>query len=510
MRDRSMRNRSMWWGIAALLAATGLSHAGPVGPLTNFTAGTPAKAAEVNGNFSAVSTAVNDNDARITTLQSTVTPAGNIVLVPSTASAGNILKGTAPFIHNFGTSNTFIGVNAGNLTTTGVGLNTAIGVSALQSNTTGSANTASGFQALLSNTTGSENTASGSSALQSNTTGSSNTASGVNALVFNTTGSFNTASGASALFSNTTGSENTASGTGALFSNTTGSGNTASGTSALSRNTTGGSNTASGASALSFNTGNHNTGTGQLALGNNATGSFNTASGSAALLFNRTGNGNIAIGASAGSNLTTGDSNIDIGNVGVAAEANTIRIGTGGTQTATFIAGIRGVTTANANAVAVLVDSAGQLGTASSSRRVKDDIADMGKASSMLMQLRPVTFHYKSDRNPAGRTLQYGLVAEEVAKVAPGLVARSADGRIETVYYQFLAPMLLNEVQKQQRTIEAQAAELTKQTAELTKQTARIVELEKQGMEIAELKRRVAHMAWLLEERAGMIATAGR
>jgi hypothetical protein len=134
----------------------------------------------------------------------------------------------------------------------------------------------------------------------------------------------------------------------------------------------------------------------------------------------------------------------------------------------------------------------------------------MGGASHALMKLRPVTFHYKSDTNPEGRTLQYGLVAEEVAKVAPGLVARSADGRIETVYYQFLAPMLLNEVQKQQRTIEAQAAELTKQTAELTKQTARIVELEKQGMEIAELKRRVAHMAWLLEERAGMIATAGR
>jgi len=107
--------------------------------------------------------------------------------------------------------------------------------------------------------------------------------------------------------------------------------------------------------------------------------------------------------------------------------------------------------------VAVLVDTNGQLGTVSSSRRVKDDIADMDAASSALMTLRPLTFHYKSDQNPSGRTLQYGLIAEEVAAVYPGLVARSADGQIETVLYQFLPPMLLNEYQKQQRTIEAQA-----------------------------------------------------
>src|SRR5207247_608176 len=129
---------------------------------------------------------------------------------------------------------------------------------------------------------------------------------------------------------------------------------------------------------------------------------------------------------------------------------------------------------------------------------VKDDIAEMGEASGVLMRLRPVTFYYKTDRNPAGSTLQYGLVAEEVAGVAPGMVAHSADGRIETVYYQFLAPMLLNEYQRQQRTIHAQ--------------TARISELEKQSMEIAELKQQVARMAGLLVrlEQAGMIATAGR
>src|SRR6266852_4371997 len=163
-------------------------HAGPVGPLTTFTAGTPARASEVNGNFSAVSTAVNANDGRITTLETTVTggnvsPTGNIVLVPSTATAGNILKGTASFIHNFGTNNTFIGVNAGNFTMSGVG------------------NTASGFNALQNNTTGVNNTASGVSALQSNTTGNSNTACGAGALLNNTTGSNNTDSGSAALFS---------------------------------------------------------------------------------------------------------------------------------------------------------------------------------------------------------------------------------------------------------------------------------------------------------------------
>ncbi len=179
------------------------------------------------------------------------------------------------------------------------------------------------------------------------------------------------------------------------------------------------------------------------------------------------------------------------------------------TQTATFIAGIRGVTTANANAVVVLVDSAGQLGTVSSSRRVKDEIADMGGASHALMKLRPVTFHYKSDTNPEGRTLQYGLVAEEVAKVAPGLVARSADGRIETVYYQFLAPMLLNEYQRQQRTIEAQAAQLTKQTARVAElererrtQTARIEALENQSARMAGLLGRL--------EQAGIVANTDR
>jgi len=132
--------------------------------------------------------------------------------------------------------------------------------------------------------------------------------------------------------------------------------------------------------------------------------------------------------------------------------------------------------------LAVLIDSAGQLGTTNSSRRFKEDIADMDEASAALMRLRPVTFRYKSDTNTSHRRLQYGLVAEEVAAVYPGLVAHSADGEVETVMYQYLPAMLLNEYQKQQRTIQTQVA--------------RIAELEKQAEEIAILK---AKTEWLVK-----------
>ena len=139
------------------------------------------------------------------------------------------------------------------------------------------------------------------------------------------------------------------------------------------------------------------------------------------------------------------------------------------------------MTTGFANAIPVMIDGAGQLGTTSSSRYVKDNIADMNDTSNVLMNLRPVTFFYKSDRNPAGRSLQYGLIAEEVAEIAPGLVAHSANGEIETVFYQHLAPMLVNEFQKQQRTIQTQAFELAQQRAriaELEQKSARLDTLE--------------------------------
>ena len=165
----------------------------------------------------------------------------------------------------------------------------------------------------------------------------------------------------------------------------------------------------------------------------------------------------------------------------------------------------------------MVVDSAGQLGTISSSRKVKDDIADMGEASSLLMRLRPVTFYYKGQAGNSSRTLQYGLIAEEVADIAPELVAHKANGEIETVYYQFLAPMLLNEFQKQQRTIDAQAAALSSQTtriAELERdrqaQIARVDSLEQQTLEIAALKHQVAQLARRQQQTAGLAKAASR
>jgi hypothetical protein len=344
------------------------------------------------------------------------------------------------------------------------GGNTALGTGALANNAGGAYNTATGADALQNNTTGGMNTATVNGALQSNTTGGYNTATGYGALSSNTTGSQNTASGVSALHYNTTGSYNSASGFNALLSNTTGSYNTASGFNALLFNTTGDNNVASGASALTNNTtGNLNTASGLNALAQNTTGSNNTASGWGALGFNTTGSYNIALGVNAANGVSNGNShNIHIGTVGASTDANTIRIGGAqagdvATQNRFFVAGVRGVTTGNNDAIPVVIDSNGQLGTVSSSRRFKEDIHDMDTASSGLMRLRPVTFRYQKPFADGSKPIQYGLVAEEVAEVYPDLVARSADGQVETVKYQVLDSMLLNELQKEHQQVQQQA-----------------------------------------------------
>ncbi len=233
----------------------------------------------------------------------------------------------------------------------------------------------------------------------------------------------------------------------------TGTSNTAIGDSALSSDSGGSGNTAIGNGVLFQNTVGHvNTGVGAGALTTNSSGIANTAIGYAALVFNSSGSSNIAIGVGAGGNLTTGSNNIDIFDAGVADESNTIRIGTGGTQTRAFLAGVRGTTTGLNDAVAVMVDSAGQLGTVSSSRCLKQNIEDMGGASQALMKLRPVTFRYKATLDPTG-SQQFGLIAEEVGEVFPDLVVSDRDGHPETVRYHLLVPMLLNEFQKDRRTI---------------------------------------------------------
>jgi hypothetical protein len=260
--------------------------------------------------------------------------------------------------------------------------------------------------------------------------------------------------GHQALFSNTTGINNTALGWGTLGSNTTGSGNTSVGFQALSSNTTGGANIAIGSQTLHSNqTGFSNTAVGENAMSLNTVGRGNTALGSEALAANTTGNNNIAIGDLAAVNVT-GSNNIHIGSQGTPTDNGAIRIG-GNAQSSFFAVPVSGVITGSNNAVPVLVDSNGQLGTVKSSQRFKEDIQDMGDLSRSLLHLRPVIFRYKKPFDDGSKPIQYGLVAEEVAEVFPDLIARSTDGQIETVKYQMLDVLLLNELQRQEAEIRA-------------------------------------------------------
>ena len=325
------------------------------------------------------------------------------------------------------------------------GNNTAEGENALFSLTTGANNTAIGFVALGSNTTGASNTAMGFVALGSNTTGASNTAEGFGALLFNTTGSSNTANGVNTLFHNTTGFQNAASGVQALFSNTTGFHNTAAGFQALLSNTTG----------------NHNTADGDNALVRNTTGSLNTAIGAHALDQNITGSSNVALGFQAGTSIT-GSGNVCIAAFGRPGDNNVTRIGN--------IA-----STAQPNGDVVTVDAFGKLGFQASSRRYKDDIKPMDKASETLFALKPVSFRYKQEIDPA-RSPDFGLIAEDVATVNPNLVARDEEGKIVTVRYQAVNTMLLNEFLKEHRKVEEQANTIAELKSGMTALAAMVKE----------------------------------
>jgi hypothetical protein len=362
-------------------------------------------------------------------------------------------------------SNTFLGDEALTSNTTGI-LNTATGADALLLNTTGNFNTATGAFALLNNTTGSDNTASGFEALKFNTTGTNNTATGLQALFENTTGNNNTATGYFALSESATGNNNTATGVQALYFNYAGNNDTASGVNALFFNSTGTNNTAIGVNALYSNTtGSNNTAAGLNALRHNTNGEGNNAYGFRALVRNTTGNDNIALGNNAGENLTTGNNNIEIGNQGVVGEGRTIRIGEQGTQRTTFIAGISGATVTG---TAVAVNSSGQLGVAPSSARFKQNIQPMGDASDTLLALRPVTFDYKPDVDPKGIP-QFGLVAEDVEKVNPDLVARDDEGKPYSVRYEAVNAMLLNEFLKEHRQGEQQDRKIEELEATVAK-----------------------------------------
>jgi hypothetical protein len=272
------------------------------------------------------------------------------------------------------------------------------------------------------------------------------------ALKFNTTGGNNVAIGYWAMYYNTIGGGNVAIGGVALGSNSSGNNNTAIGNAALVHNWTGNNNTAISYQALADNvSGNYNTAIGYQALSANTNGERNTASGANALYHNKTGNNNIALGNAAGFNLTTGGFNIDIGNIGVAGEAHTMRVGTQGTQTATYIAGISGATVPTG--IPVVVDSDGHLGTTTSSVRFKEAIKPMDKASEAILSLEPVTFRYKKDLDPKAIP-QFGLIAEQVEEVDPDLVARDEKGKAYTVRYDAVNAMLLNEFLKEHRKLQ--------------------------------------------------------
>jgi hypothetical protein len=270
----------------------------------------------------------------------------------------------------------------------------------------------------------------------------------------------NTADGDRALFNITTGTANTAVGWRALTSDTAGSFNTGLGAGALAVNTTEDSNTAVGTAALLLNSGGtSNTAVGRTAMLNNSTGSENTAVGVAALSGCTTGGFNTAVGGIAGAAITTGQSNTIIGDIAglfVTTASNTICIAGSGINVSNTcqIGHIRGVQTVNNDAVPVVIDSAGQLGTQSSSARFKKDIKPMDQASEAVLALKPVTFHYKTDKT---NRPEFGLIAEQVAKVNPSLVAHQ-DGQIYTVRYEAVNAMLLNEFLKAHQKLEAQEA----------------------------------------------------
>ena len=361
----------------------------------------------------------------------------------------------------YGAGNTAEGQNALLSLTSGT-YNTAVGFSGLQTNHTGSFNTALGAGALLADTAD-QNTATGAAALFTNTSGAFNTADGAFALFKNNTGFSNTANGDSALFNNTSGDSNTATGFFALVSNTTGVANTAIGRDALSTNITGNNNTAVGRNALLHNSGDLNVAMGVDALNNNNSGAGNTAIGTNTLFDNTSGSANIAIGDT-GRGLISGSFNVYIGAVGAVA-------GVADEVGHTYIANINSTVV---DETLVQVDlSTGLLGHSTSSRRYKEDIQPMNNSSEALYQLKPVTFRYKKNIDPK-QNLDYGLVAEDVQEVDPRLSVRDGKGRIESVRYNAITAMLLNEFLKEHRKVQELEKRKMALTAQLKEQAAQI------------------------------------
>ncbi len=323
-----------------------------------------------------------------------------------------------------------------------------------------SGNNADGVGVLTSLTSGAWNSGFGYQALNHDTTGSLNTATGVRALFSNTEGTANTANGTMALFSNTIGVRNVAIGAQALVFNDAGESNTAIGTQALSSNTTGFDNTAVGDRALFSNTGTgiDNTAIGHLALQSNTTGGGNTAIGNNTLVNITTTNLNTALGANAGNGVTTASNVICINSFGQDV-SDSCYIGN-------IYSNVQPIVGTDPDSVTIT--SAGRLGRGNvSSRRYKHDINPMEQASEVLYALKPVSFRYNKEYD-ATQTLAFGLIAEEVAEVYPDLVGRNAEGQPESVRYEQVNAMLLNEFLKEHKKVETQNRRIQEQEATIT------------------------------------------
>jgi hypothetical protein len=398
------------------------------------------------------------------------TAEGTNALFSRTTGVWNTALGYQALYHvTTGNQNTATGFQTLFSTTTG-SLSVANGSQALYSNTTGSFNTATGFRTLYSNTTAFDNTGNGYEALAFNVTGRDNTATGFRAL-YNNDGDQNTANGSQALSRNTDGSDNAATGFKALFNDTMGGSNTANGSQALFSNTSGSSDTATGFQALFSNTmGNFNTANGSQALFSNTTGITNNATGNAALTSNTTGTGNNAFGASALLLNVVGSNNTAIGDTAGAqiTQSGNVCIGEGvqGVAGENDTTRIRNIYASVASDRAVYVNSDNKLGTLMSSRRFKDEIKPMNKASEALLGLKPVTFRYKQELDPHHIPM-FGLIAEEVEKVNPDLVTRNKKGEAETVRYDAINAMLLNEFLKEHRKMQKLEATIAKQQKQI-------------------------------------------
>ena len=390
--------------------------------------------------------------------------------------------------------NVCFGTNAGQSITTGAG-NVALGKDALPDNPTGNNNTAIGEEAMRFIANGSGNIAIGRRALADfvTLTGGSEGAIAIGnfALARRNFGSDNIAIGRNAMFDNSensvAGSDNVAVGAGSLLHLSLGVENTAIGVNALngakatSRGLTGSYNVGVGGMALyGLRNGDNNTAVGYNALAEIFSGYRNTAMGTDALTNTTTGFRNVAVGNQAGLNVTTGSDNIVLGtfNFGTAAEVGVIRVGNGAYQKKAFVAGIRGVTTGLANATTVFIDGNGQLGTKKSSREYKEDIHPIDSLSDRLGSLRPVAFRYKQAYDDGSKPVEYGLIAEEVAEVFPELVVYNQDDRPETVRYDLLSTLLVNEFQKEQAVVGSQAATISSLQTRLAELEARLENLE--------------------------------